>query len=337
MIHRTIPSWQVIDWQEELRDLITCPQELAKYLELDLSTPEIQLAVNTHFPLRVTHSYASKIKKNAPKDPLLLQVLPLSTEDEISPGYCSDPLMEKAHSPCPGIVHKYQSRVLFIATSQCAIHCRYCFRKHFPYSDHKMNHSTWLSALSYVENDRSINEVILSGGDPFSLPDRQLAWLIKQIENIDHVSRIRFHTRYPVTLPSRFTDRLIDSLCSSRLKPIIVTHCNHAQEIDKHTIRALEDLKNAKITLLNQSVLLKNINNDPNILVTLSESLFNVGVLPYYLHQLDKTNGTGHFEVPDNEARKLYKEMLDRLPGYLVPKLVREIPNMGSKTPLDLA
>lgn len=291
-------------------------------------------AANRLFPLRATRSFVDRIRRGDPQDPLLMQILPLGAEQETAPTYSVDPLAEADFNPVPGVVHKYRNRVLLIAATQCAINCRYCFRRHFPYGDNQLSRTQWQQALAYIRNQPQINEVILSGGDPLSISDRQLAWLNRELADIPHVMRLRVHTRYPVILPSRITETLLDALTGSRLKPVLVIHCNHPQEVDDSVRSALAHLSQSGITLLNQTVLLKNINDNSEILATLSETLFNAGVLPYYLHLLDKVQGAAHFEVPNHQAQDLYRELLTLLPGYLVPKLVREMPFALSKTPL---
>lgn len=334
MIPGTVPTWQVKSWQEELADLITSPRALLELLELDSSWLAPAIAAAKLFPLRVTPSYASRIRKGDPDDPLLRQILPLGDELLTEADYTTDPLQEATANPVRGVVHKYHGRVLFIAATQCAINCRYCFRRHFPYGDNQLNREQWRAALTYVADNPQISEVILSGGDPLSLADKQLAWLTEEIAKISHVTRLRIHTRYPIILPSRITAGLIGSITQTRLQVVMVVHCNHPQEIDPAVCAAFRDLKQAQVTLLNQTVLLRNINDDSEILAALSEGLFNAGVLPYYLHLLDKVTGAAHFAIADQDAKSLYKELLTLLPGYLVPKLVREVPSELSKTPI---
>lgn len=334
MIPRTVPTWQITNWQDELKDLIQDPGSLIDYLELDRQWLGPAERAHSLFPLRATRSFVSRIRKGDPQDPLLLQILPLGAELLAEPGYGRDPLEERQFNPVPGIVHKYTSRVLLIAATQCAINCRYCFRRHFPYEDHQLSRPEWQAALDYVRQAPGVNEVILSGGDPLSLGDRQIDWLVRAIAEIPHVTRVRIHSRYPVILPSRITEGLINTLTGTRLKPVVVIHCNHPQEIDAPVREALASLVQNRVTLLNQTVLLKKINDNSRILATLSEALFAAGVMPYYLHLLDKVEGAAHFAVDDGRARTLYGELLTLLPGYLVPKLVRENPHQASKTPV---
>lgn len=334
MIHRTVPSWQTKSWQEELKALIQCPQALLEQLNLDPGLLPDALKASAHFQLRVTESYVARIKKGDPRDPLLLQVLPLGAELESPADFVHDPLEEAEFQPAPGIVHKYTSRVLLIAATQCAINCRYCFRRHFPYDDHKLGRADWQQALAYIKQHSEINEVILSGGDPLSLSDKQLAWLIGEIAGLPQIKRLRIHTRYPIILPSRITDSLIQALTATHLRVIMVIHCNHAQEIDNEVRDGLSQLLKAQLTILNQTVLLRDINDKSEILASLSEALFDCGVHPYYLHLQDKVKGTAHFLVDDDRAKRVYRDLLTLLPGYLVPKLVRESPHEKSKTPI---
>lgn len=334
MIPRTVPSWQIKSWQEELKELIDCPKSLIEQLELDPKLLPAAIKASAHFRLRATPSYVARIEKGNPQDPLLLQILPLSAELNSPQEFTQDPLSETEFQPVPGIVHKYRSRVLFIAATQCAINCRYCFRRHFPYDEHQLSRPDWLQAIEYVRKDEHINEVILSGGDPLSLSDKQLAWLIEQIAAIPQIKRVRLHTRYPVILPSRITDSLISALTATRLRVIMVIHCNHAQEIDAEVRYSISLLLKAQLTILNQTVLLRGINDKSEILATLSEALFDCGVHPYYLHLLDKVAGAAHFLIDDIEAKGIYRDLLTQLPGYLVPKLVRENPREKSKTPV---
>lgn len=335
MIPRTVPTWQIKSWQEELKELIQDPKTLIDRLQLGPEWLEPAIQASAQFPLRLTESYLSRIRPGDPTDPLLLQVLPLGAELIASPDYSDDPLDERRFNPVPGLVHKYRSRVLLIAATQCAINCRYCFRRHFPYDDHQLSRPEWQQALDYVRDTPEINEVILSGGDPLSLGDKQLAWLTQQIAGIEHIKRLRIHTRYPVILPSRLTSELVEAIRHPRLRTLLVMHCNHPQEIDEVVTEGLNTLREGGIQLFNQTVLLKNINDNSRILATLSEKLFDAGVLPYYLHLLDKVQGAAHFAVNDADAKTLYGELLTLLPGFLVPRLVRETPHEGSKTPVS--
>lgn len=273
------------------------------------------------FPLRVPEEYLERVDKDNPNDPLLRQVLPLSEEYQAVEGFVSDPLEEQQASPIPGLLHKYHGRVLLIVTGACVIHCRYCFRRNFPYKEHHLN---WTAVLGYLAAHTEVEEVILSGGDPLTLKDEKLSLSVKAIADIHHIKRLRIHTRIPVVTPSRVTDDMLHWLTSTRLKTVMVIHSNHANELDKSVESALLILKAAGICLLNQSVLLKGVNDSSEVLINLSQRLFECGVMPYYLHLLDKVEGASHFEVSEEIALSLMQELQAKLPGYLVPKLVRE-------------
>ena len=322
-------------WQKELASAFTQPEKLLEYLELDPRAFEHHIKARKLFPMRVPRAFAARIEKGRIQDPLLQQVLPLADEFVEYPGFSEDPLQEQQNSQ-PGILHKYLSRVLLIVRGGCAVNCRYCFRRHFPYGENSVNKQGWLDALSYIRSDTNINEVIYSGGDPLMAKDEFLAWLTEQIESIPHVTRLRIHTRLPVVIPNRITPELLNWFTGSRLSSVMVVHINHANEIDASLKEKLLQLRRAGVTLLNQAVLLKGVNDDIESQVALSESLFEAGVLPYYLHMLDKVQGAGHFEVDEKTARKIMAGLIKRQPGFLVPKLVREIADQPGKTPLDL-
>lgn len=330
----SIPIHEKRPWQDSLADLITDPKELLGLLELQEQQLAIDPAVLRDFPLRVTRSFAARMQKNNPHDPLLLQVLPQPVELQPSPGFSSDPLQESQSNPVPGILHKYAGRVLLMPTSSCAIHCRYCFRRHFPYTENRPNKQQWQQSLQYIRENQDIHELILSGGDPLAISDKYLEWLLEHLAGIAHLKRLRIHTRMPVVLPQRITDRLCELLQRCSLKCVVVIHCNHAQELDKEVRLACRQLKAAGIELLNQSVLLKGINDSVQALAELSETLFDFGVLPYYLHMLDKVQGSAHFELEEARAKALLNSLRQSLPGYLVPRLVREEAGAVSKTPV---
>lgn len=334
MITRSVATVDSLTWQEQLASSIRDPKQLLKLLELDSSLLDGALKAHQDFPLRVPLPYLQRINKGDPTDPLLRQVLPLGNELLAAPGYSEDPLGEQNTNLIPGLVHKYHGRVLLIVSPNCAINCRYCFRRHFPYQDNKPGRNGWQHALSYIANDNSISEVIFSGGDPLAASDKQLQWLTEHIAQIDHVQRLRVHTRLPIVIPDRVTNSCLQWLTGTRLKTSMVIHSNHPNELDTAVANALGQLKQAGVTLLNQAVLLSGINDSLSVLQQLSERLFDIGVLPYYLHQLDRINGAAHFEVPDSQAKQLISELMAILPGYLVPKLVREIPYAKSKEPL---
>jgi EF-P beta-lysylation protein EpmB len=270
------------------------------------------------------------MRKGDPRDPLLRQVLPLGEELVAAPGFVADPLAELAALPARGLLHKYEGRVLLIATGACAVNCRYCFRRHFPYAEEAAGEG-FEEALAYVAGDPSIEEVILSGGDPLLLPDRTLSGLAESLAAIPHVARLRVHSRTPVVLPERVDAGLLAWLAGTRLAPVLVIHANHAREIDAAVAAAMAELRAAGVTLLNQSVLLEGVNDSVEALADLSRALFAAGVLPYYLHHLDRVAGAAHFEVGEERARRLVGEVAARLPGYLVPRLVREVPGAPAK------
>ncbi|MGM0544229.1 MAG: EF-P beta-lysylation protein EpmB [Pseudomonadota bacterium] len=328
------PASQTGSWQQQLSQAIRDPAVLCQ--RLGLSDKWLPGARTGHqlFEVCVPNAYVSRIAPGDPGDPLLRQVLPLDDEALSLPGFVADPLEEADHQPASGLIHKYAGRVLLIASPACAINCRYCFRRHFPYSENSPSRAQWQEALDYLRADTSIHEAILSGGDPLAANDRQLAWLVEQLEAIPHLKRLRIHTRLPVVIPDRVDDTLLDWLSATRLQKVVVLHINHANEIDQSVVDACARLKQAGVTLLNQSVLLRGVNDGVTALATLSERLFEAGILPYYLHVLDPVQGAAHFDVSDEEARKLVASLRDLLPGFLMPRLVREIPGKGSKTPL---
>ena len=322
------------DWQTELADSFTGLPELLSWLDLSLAEcPEIREAA-AGFPLRVTRAYASRIRKGDPTDPLLRQILPLAAEWQDTPGFDGDPVGDLNAVTQSGLLHKYTGRVLLITTGACAIHCRYCFRRDFPYQDQQLSKSREEAALASIARDERIEEVILSGGDPLVLSDERLLGLIQRISEIPHVRRLRLHSRIPVVLPSRIHAGLMDRLAMLRQRVVMVIHANHPNELDKHVCEALLALTQRGVTVLNQAVLLKGVNDDAESLRQLSLKLFDCGVLPYYLHALDRARGTAHFEVSDAQALTLMEVLRGQLPGYLVPRLVREVAGAKSKLPL---
>ncbi len=322
-----------MNWQTQLAQAVTDPAELIQLLELntDLIAPAQQAA--KLFPLRVPRGYIARMRKGDINDPLLRQVLPLGLEMQQTPGYSDDPLGEQAVNPVPGLLHKYQGRVLLTVVGACGINCRYCFRRHFPYEENNPGTQGWNQALAYIAGDASIHEVILSGGDPLVATDQHLDKLVQKLAAIPHIKTLRVHSRMPIVMPERVTDQMIDWLTGYRLRPVLVVHSSHPHELDHSVLTALLRLKQKGITLLNQSVLLRGVNDNLYTLVGLSEALFEGGVLPYYLHLHDKVRGTAHFDVDEATARALIEGMRLRLPGYLVPKLVREVAGEGAKVP----
>ena len=287
------------------------------------------------FPYKAPKHFIHCIDTNDPDDPLLKQIQISDAELVETVGFANDPVADLDNNPQPSIIHKYHGRVLLIASPKCDIHCRYCFRRHFPYSDH-VNVRHWQKAMDYIKADKSLHEVILSGGDPMALNDQSFMAIIEQVENISHVKTIRIHSRTPVVAPDKAIGQpFLDWFENSRLKVVLVVHCNHANELSEQTQRLLSKYRKAGITLLNQSVLLKGVNDNADVLADLSHKLFDQGVLPYYLNQLDRVQGSAHFEVSDDKARQLHQALKCKLPGYLVPKLVKDIAGKGHKTNLN--
>jgi EF-P beta-lysylation protein EpmB len=318
-------------WQVQLSQAVRSFSELCELLELQPSQFGSAAASMQQFPLRVPRGFVARMEKGNTEDPLLLQVLPQAIELEKFPGYSQNALQEKNQNPIPGLLHKYRSRVLLTLTGGCAVNCRYCFRRHFSYTENQIGKKELTTICNYLKNDPSIEEVILSGGDPLLLQDQALKNLIKELATIPTVKRLRFHTRFPVVIPERITEELIEILTNCRLQVVMVLHINHANEIDNSVKQIFLKLKQTSITVLNQAVLLKGVNNSGPQLIQLSQKLFEAGILPYYLHLLDKVDGSAHFEVPEKEAFELYEEIQANLSGYLVPKLVREVPGAPSK------
>ncbi len=328
---------QPISWQQELSRVLTRPRDLLAALDLpagersDHSQPE---SSPDRFAMRVPASYIGRMRPGDPDDPLLRQVMPAPEESKNVEGYTDDPVGDSASVRGAGILQKYEGRALLMVTGACAVHCRYCFRRNFPYAEHALKSRDLDKALHLLNEDQSIKEVILSGGDPLTLTNTRLADLIAKLSTIPHLRRVRIHTRLPIVLPRRIDTGLVDCLDSSRQPVVIVVHANHANEIDTEVRAALAKLADHSALLLNQAVLLRGVNDSVSALVELCESLFEARVLPYYLHQLDPVKGAAHFQVEDSRARRLIGEVAGRLPGYLVPRLVRE--QAGAPTKLWL-
>lgn len=334
MITRTHPALQSATWQQALADAVSDPAELLALLDLPATLLPGTRGGARQFPLRVPRGYVARMRPGDPDDPLLRQVLPWHENLSPTPGFVTDPVGDLEAMPVPGLLHKYHGRVLLVATGACAIHCRYCFRRHFPYAEAHAAPQQWQAALAYIRDDSSIEEVILSGGDPLSLADRRLADLARALADIPHLRRLRIHTRQPIVLPERVDAALLDWLTASPLQKVIVLHCNHANELDAPVRAALRALRDTGAILLNQAVLLRGVNDHLDALTRLSRELFEAGVLPYYLHLLDRVTGAAHFEVAEGEALTLHARLNDFLPGYLVPRLVREVPGALSKLPV---
>ena len=325
MIPLAVRAWHADDWSQELRDAITDVRTLLDRLQLG----DDGIDLDPRFPLRVPESFLARMRIGERRDPLLLQVLPLADENRTVAGFVEDPLEEARATRAPGLIQKYAGRALLIAAPSCAVHCRYCFRRAFPYAEHRQGVA--FPQLVEIERDTSIAEVILSGGDPLMLNDATFANLVTRIDKIAHVRRLRIHTRLPVVIPRRITAALLERLSSTRVAVAVVLHVNHANELAGELPDALAALRATGITLLNQSVLLHGVNDDADALVALSETLFTHGVLPYYLHLPDRVAGTAHFHVSTAQGRSLADQIARRLPGYLVPRLARETPGLPYK------
>ena len=333
MIPRIQPSEHRPAWQEQLSRAVKSVDELLQLLQIDPELAKIRPLQN-EFPLRVPHGFIRRMASGDSRDPLLLQVLPLALEAEEVAGFRRDPLDEVDTMPTPGLLHKYKGRALLTMTGACAIHCRYCFRRHFPYTDANPVTGHWQPAISYLAQHTDITELILSGGDPLTLTDSRLHSLTDQLANLDHLRTLRIHTRLPIVLPERIDNGLLSWINSQTLKVVFVVHCNHPNEIDRSVTRAFDKLATAGVTLLNQSVLLRDVNDSAATLARLSECLFAAGVMPYYLHQMDRVKGAAHFEVSVERALEIMTVLRATLPGYLLPRLVQEIPGMPGKVPL---
>ncbi|MDG1496071.1 MAG: EF-P beta-lysylation protein EpmB [Porticoccaceae bacterium] len=320
------------DWKVQLSQAVTSIDQLLSCLDLSPEQLSASQQAASEFALKVPRPFIQRMQPGDPRDPLLLQVLPVTAEMQPSPDYNKDPLEESKHNPIAGIVHKYANRLLLVISPACAINCRYCFRRHFPYAENRQSKQQWQSALDYIRSDMSINEVIYSGGDPLAANDSFLGWLTAEIAEIAHIKRLRIHTRLPLVIPARIDQSFLKWATATRLKPIVVLHINHANEIDAEVAGAIKKLLDAGMQVLNQSVLLRGVNDSALALAELSERLFDCGVSPYYLHLCDPVAGAQHFDLDETTAKQIYGQLQTLLPGFLVPKLVREIPNRQSKT-----
>jgi len=334
-IVKTIKTKSHMTWQNELANVVTDPKVLLEMLKISPNDYQEHFKARKLFPVRVPRPFIERMKIGDINDPLLMQVMPLQQEFLVTEGFKEDPL-EEHDTVAEGLLHKYKHRVLMIVKAGCAINCRYCFRRHFPYADNSPNKKRWQQALTYIAKHKEISEVIFSGGDPLMASDEHLIWLIKQIEGIAHIKRLRLHTRLPVVIPERISKGLVEILSACRLKTTMVVHINHPNEINQTLDNALEPLRKARIPLFNQSVLLKGINDDANVLAQLSEDLFDIGIQPYYLHMFDPVQGAAHFNVVESEAINIVNQTMAILPGFLMPKLVREIAGQTNKTPINL-
>ncbi len=323
------------NWHRSLAEAIRDPDALIDRLGLsDLYRKPARRAAEA-FPLLAPLSYVDRMRPRDAADPLLRQVLPLGEELRETPGFRADPVGDAAARIAPGLLHKYRGRALLIATGSCAVHCRYCFRREYPYGEEPRRIEEWRPALDAIAADNSLHEIILSGGDPLMLTDARLRVLLEELADIPHLRRLRIHSRLPIVLPDRVAPDLIELLRATRLTPIVVVHANHPHEIERDCRDALCELVQSGVPTLNQAVLLRGVNDDADVLAELCERLIDVGVLPYYLHQLDRVRGAAHFEVPEADGRAIVAELRRRLPGYAVPRFVRELPGVPHKLPLE--
>src|SRR4051812_41847302 len=322
-------------WQEAMKDAVRDSDELCRLLDLPVEFASAAKEASQHFRLFAPRGFVARMRLGDPNDPLLRQVLPLAEEMADMPGFIADPVRDDLAERQPGLLQKYQGRVLLVTTGTCAVHCRYCFRRHFPYDETPRSVADWQQALDEIRADESLHEVILSGGDPLTIVDATLSELIDLLANIPHVRRLRIHTRLPIVIPERVTNELIDILRGSRLTPIVVLHANHANELDAHVASSIGRFSDARILLLNQAVLLAGVNDSVDAQAALCERLVDLRVVPYYLHQLDRVAGAAHFEVPVAEGRQIIRQLRERLPGYAVPRYVAEIPGALSKAIIE--
>lgn len=328
----SIQTTNTLSWSQHLSQALTSLPELIRHLGLPEYLAERGAQAQQDFKLLVPRPYLSRIEYGNPNDPLLLQILPSSAEMQKVFGYSKDPLEEANHNPQKAIVHKYKRRLLVITTGTCAVNCRYCFRRHFPYRDNQLAQAEWQSVIDYLTVHPDVNEVILSGGDPLMMKDTLLADKVRQIENLSQIKRLRIHSRLPVVIPARVCDELLDWINNSRLDIVMVWHINHANEMDEELTQAALKLTRAGVTVLNQGVLLKGINDSVEAQVNLSEAVFSAGILPYYMFMLDPVEGAAHFDITMEEAQRLMGKVAAELPGYLLPRLAKEVPGKKAKS-----
>jgi EF-P beta-lysylation protein EpmB len=323
---------QYASWQDALKDAVRDPEELLRLLDLPHSAIDGATDSHEQFPLLVPRGFAARMRPGDPFDPLLRQVLPVANELQNRPGFVTDPVDDGSAARQPGLLQKYHGRALIITTGACAVHCRYCFRRHFPYWQAPRSLAEWRPVINEIAADSSLSEVILSGGDPLTIVDSALAKLIEELAAIPHLRRLRVHTRLPIVIPERVTEELVVLLRDCGLTPIVVVHANHANELDGHVAAALAKLADAGIMLLNQAVLLAGVNDSVEAQFQLCERLVNLRVIPYYLHQLDRVAGAAHFEVPIKRGRRVIEQLRTQLPGYAVPRYVAEVAGQPSKS-----
>jgi L-lysine 2,3-aminomutase len=326
---------QAQGWKQAVRDGVGDVAELLQLLGLSNQARTLTIDQNSPFATKVPRNFVARMRYGDPNDPLLQQVLARTQENETVSGYVADPVGDLTRLAAPGVVHKYADRVLLITTGACAVHCRYCFRRHFPYDQEVAAKDNWSVAVRYIRERPQIREIILSGGDPLSLDTAKLQRLTDQLKDIEHIQRFRIHSRQPIVLPERIDDALLTWIKALPWPVVVVLHSNHANEIDQAVVDMAKRLRNVGATLLNQAVLLRSINDDVTVLEHLSGQLFAAGILPYYLNMLDQVQGAQHFYVPKDEAIALVRQLRHRLSGYLVPRLVREEAGKAHKIPLD--
>lgn len=319
-------------WRQIQRDNFTDWKRLFSFLNIDLTKEGHRVIPQSHFPLNLPLRLAEKIEKGRLDDPLLLQFLPLVEENALNPLFVSDPIADGSFRKKPKLLHKYHGRALLLCTSACAMHCRYCFRRHF---DYDTTDKFFVEELALIAQDPSLSEILLSGGDPLSLGEVHLNHLMESLCRIPHVKRIRLHTRFPMGIPERIDAPLLKMLGSCTKQVFFTIHCNHPREFDSLILERLKEVQKLGIPVLTQTVLLKGINDNAETLQQLCELLVDNGIIPYYLHQLDRVQGAAHFEVPEEKGIALIKEIATRLPGYAVPKYVREVPHMPNKMPIQ--
>ncbi len=334
MIPRSTPGWQS-SWKQALATAFRDPAELLTYLELDPALLPAALAAAQSFSLCVPRGFAARMQRRNPDDPLLRQVLPLGEELQAVSGFGPDPVGDLVATTLPGVLHKYAGRALVIGTGACAVHCRYCFRRHYPYAANPWSGAQATAWRAWLGSHPDLTEIILSGGDPLLLPDAKLAELTALLAEFPHITTLRIHSRVPIVLPERLDAGLLAWLAQVPQRVVLVTHANHAQELAPEVASALAGWREHGVTLLNQSVLLRGVNDHAETLAQLSQQLFSCGILPYYLHQLDPVAGAAHFAVPDDTACTLVRQLRTQLPGYLVPRLVREIQGAPTKQPVE--
>lgn len=336
VLHAPAMTESSSSWRRSLGDAVRSPDELCDLLDLPMEFREQARRAAESFPIVVPRSYLRRIERCNPNDPLLRQVLPIADEMQPVAGFRIDPVGDLHAEKAPGLLQKYSGRALFVLTGVCAIHCRYCFRRHFPYDEGPTGFDAWQPAFDAIAADPTIEEAILSGGDPLTRTDAWLARFVRQLESIPHLRRLRIHTRLPIVLPDRVDADLVDWLGKTRLTPVVVVHANHPNELDAECSAALTRLARTNAVLLNQSVLLRGVNDSAAVLADLSRRLLDCRVTPYYLHQLDRVHGGAHFEVPEPEGRAIVAELRRRLPGYAVPRYVREIEGADSKVDIPI-